>query len=205
MKRECPTKSQIPTRRQGMSSATSKPSPQKLQRWFKTRRRALQKIWRPTAADPNKRRNRIYSKNHGNLIRLRKTITRSILLRNNPNENVINLSKYSFTNEQYSLLNKKLNFFPTPWYYNKEELKQDIKSFTRKIKSRGHFYDSNENQQADQVASEPVIKCKSNWELKKNHHTVETIVEVVENNAENILQKKNEPPRNNLSTVIKLQ
>ena len=91
-------------------------------------------------ADPNKRRNRIYSKNHGNFIRLRKIIARSILLRNDPNGNLINLSKYSFTKGQYNLLNNNLNFCPTPRHYNKEELKRDIKTFTRKIKLRGYFY-----------------------------------------------------------------
>ena len=55
---------------------------------------------------------------------------RSILLRNDPNGNLINLYKYSFTKGQYNLLNKNLNFCPTPGYYNNEELKRD----TRKIK-----------------------------------------------------------------------
>ena len=36
------------------------------------------------------------------------------------------------------------------------------------------------------MVSEPVVKCKSNWQTKKNHHTTETFVEAVEN-VENIL------------------
>ena len=35
-------------------------------------------------------------------------------------------------------------------------------------------------------------------ETEKNHHTVETFVETVEYNVENILQEKKEIPRNNL-------
>ena len=58
---------------------------------------------------------------------------------------------------------------------------------------------NNENQQADQVVSEPVIKCKSNWEPKKNNHNVEKFVEAIETNIEKILQEKKELPRNNLS------
>lgn len=87
---------------------------------------------------------------------------------------------------------------PTPGYHDKEELKRDIKTFTRLIKLREWFY-NNENQQADQIVTEPVIKCKSNWEPKKNPHTIETIAEAVENNVKKILQEKNKLPRNNLS------
>ena len=107
-----------------------KPHAEALPSYIKKRRRGLQKNWKPTAADPNKRRSRIYSKNHGNFIRLRKAITRSILRINDPNGYVINSSKYSFTKGQYNLLNKNLNFCPTPGYYNNEELKRD----TGKIK-----------------------------------------------------------------------
>ena len=57
-----------------------------------------------------------------------------------------NLSKYSFIKGQCNLLNKNLNFCQTTGYYNKEELKPDIKSFTRKTKLTGHFYNNNENQ-----------------------------------------------------------
>ena len=96
-------------------------------------------------------------------------------------------------------MNKNLNFCLTPGYYNKEELKRDIKTFTREIKLREHFYNNNENQQAEKIVTEPIIKCKSNWEPKKNHHTIETFVEAVENNVENILQEKKKLPRNYFS------
>ena len=74
-----------------------------------------------------------------------------------------------------------------------------IKTFTRKIKLRDYFCNNNENQQARQIVTEPFIKCKSNWQPKNNHHTVEIFVEAVENNVENILQEKKKLPRNNLS------
>lgn len=48
--------------------------------------------------------------NHGNLVRLRKTITWSVLYRNDTNGNVTNLSKFSFTKGRYNLLNINLNF-----------------------------------------------------------------------------------------------
>ena len=83
--------------------------------------------------------------------------------------------------------------------YNKKELKWDIQSFTRNIKLTGHFYDNNENQQANQIVTEPFIKCKSNWVPKKNHNSIEIFVEAVENNVENILHEKKELRRNYLS------
>ena len=91
MKREHLEKSQIPTRRKATSSPTSKRAPEK---------------------NSNNEFSRIYSKNHEDFMRLRKTITMSILLRNNPNRNVINLSKYSFSKGQYNLLNNKFKWMP---------------------------------------------------------------------------------------------
>ena len=52
--------------------------------------------------------------------------------------------------------------------------KQDMKNFARKIILRGHFYDNNENQQAEEIVIEPVIKCRSRWEPMKNHHNIES-------------------------------
>ena len=53
-----------------------------------------------------------------------------------------------------------LTFCPTPGYYNKEKLKSDIKTFTRKIKLREYFYNNNKNQQTKKIVT--IIKCKSN-------------------------------------------
>ena len=53
---------------------------------------------------------------------------------------------------------------------NKKELKLNIKSFSRKIKLRRYFHNKNENQHAEQIFTEPVIKCKSNWEPKNRKH-----------------------------------
>ena len=72
-------------------------------------------------------------KKYCNLIILQNTIARSILLRNNLKENVINLSKYLFTKGQGNVLHETLHFCPTPGYYNKEEFKR----FTWKIKLGG--------------------------------------------------------------------
>ena len=53
------------------------------------------------------------------LANLRKTIEKSIRHQSDPNGNIINLTKHSFTKAEYKLLSKNLNFIPTPEVYNK--------------------------------------------------------------------------------------
>ena len=40
---------------------------------------------------------------------------------------------------QFKVLNKILHFYPMPGYYNKKEIKTDIKNFERKIKLKSFF------------------------------------------------------------------
>ena len=57
--------------------------------------------------------------------------------------NVTNLSKYSFTKNQFKVLNKNLNFCLTPGYYSKKEIKTEIKkNFEREIKHKASFLTS---------------------------------------------------------------
>lgn len=107
--------------------------------------------------------------------------------------------------QQYNILNKNLNFCPTPARYKELYEKRDIKNFSRKMKLRGHFCCNKENQQADHIVSEPIIKCKSNWEPKKNHHTIETLDEAVENIVEIHLETKKELQRNSFSETVKAE
>ena len=76
----------------------------------------------------------------------KKTISRDAQYSNDPYRNVINLSKHSFTvlNKsikfiQFKVLNKNLNFCPTPGYYNKREIETDTKKFERKVKLKCFF------------------------------------------------------------------
>ena len=81
---------------------------------------------------------RFYSKNYGN-INLRKTISRTAQYRDYPHGYVTNLRKHSSTKKQFKELNKNLHFCPAPGYYNKKEIKTDIKNFERKIKLKSFF------------------------------------------------------------------
>ena len=62
-------------------------------------------------------------KNWGNVVNLRKTISRAAIYRDDRHRNVINLSKHSFTKNLFKVLNKNLNLSPRPGYYNKKEIK----------------------------------------------------------------------------------
>ena len=52
---------------------------------------------------------------------------------------VINLSKHSFSSYTFKLLNKNLNFVPTPKKYIKRQLNTDTEDFFRFIKLRAHL------------------------------------------------------------------
>ena len=53
------------------------------------------------------------------------------------------------------------------------------KNLYQENKTKRIFLCNNESQEAEQMVTEPVIKCKSNWQPKKNHHTIETFVKAV--------------------------
>lgn len=53
---------------------------------------------------------------------------------------VINLSNKSFTLYEFKVLNKSLNFCPTPIkMYKKTQFRNDINAFIRKIKLQAYF------------------------------------------------------------------
>ena len=55
-----------------------------------------------------------------------------------------------------------------------------LESFNREIKLKEFFRNKNVQEQETELASkEPNIKNTTNWERKKNHHTVETFIEAV--------------------------
>ena len=115
-----PVQHVIPVWWQILPAPPSKSSPQKIIRDSNSnqvRSKALQ-----MASILNGGRFQIYSKSYGNIVNLQKAISRAAWYRDEPDGNVINLSKHSFTKKQFKVLNKNLNFCPTPGYYNKKEI-----------------------------------------------------------------------------------
>ena len=112
-------------------------------------------------------------KYYGNIINLRKTISRAARERDDPDGNVINLSKHPFTKKQFSILNKILNFCPMPGNHNKKEIKTDIRNFETKIELKSFFWLENQDKpnENNSITSDiPNIKPKSTWGPKKSPH-----------------------------------
>ena len=152
----------------------------------------------------NKTSNKVYTKHHANLTRIWKAISRTIQHRSDPNRNIINLSKHLFTKGQYDLLNKNLNFCPTPGHYNKRILKKGLESFNRKIKLKSFFCSRNGQKQETKLANkEPIIKSKTNLEPKKNHHGVETFIKAVIKDIVERFSDKKKLHQNNVTDTEK--
>ena len=49
------------------------------------------------------------------------------------------MSEKTFTYNEFKLLNKDLNFCPTPEKYNKSKYTKDINDFIRRIKLKAHL------------------------------------------------------------------
>ena len=76
----------------------------------------------------------LYPANNGNTIGIQQTIKSKIINKSDPSGHVINLSKHSFSLNIFKLLNKNLNFVPTPKNYNKKQLDNDAENFFHLIK-----------------------------------------------------------------------
>ena len=87
--------------------------------------------------------------------------------RSDPFGNILSLSKHSFSLNTYKLLNKNLNFVPTPKQYNQKQLHTDIENFFRLLKLRGHFKDASETQTSDHLYQPFKVKNKTKCRPKE--------------------------------------
>ena len=79
--------------------------------------------------------------------------------------------------DEFKLLNKNLNFCPTPNRSNKKQFKNDIDAFIRKVKLKAHF----KNKEQGIENQEFRISRNKTRTPKKNHHTVETFAQAFQN------------------------
>ena len=64
--------------------------------------------------------------------------------------------------------------------------------------------EGNETNKNNNTTSDiPNIKPRSNWESQKDHHTINTFIEAVVNDIEEILEQNHTLPRNNISKAEK--
>ena len=140
------------------------------------------------ATTPNKQQsnesNEFHSANNGNFARLQQEIKKSVRHRHNPDRNLINLTNHSFSRDTFKLLNKNLNFILTPDVYNGQKLDKELQNFYRLIKLKGYFKNT-ENQQPNDENQIFKAKTKEKWTPAENHHSIETFINLVENDAKN--------------------
>ena len=113
--------------------------------------------------------------------------------------NVINLLKHSFSLDTCKLLNKNLNFVPTPKKYNEKQLDTDAEIFFHLIRLRTHFKDINPKSNVDQGNLSFQIKNKQKWTPKDTHHNISTFIDLVQNDLNKEKTKKVKNPKLNLS------
>ena len=109
----------------------------------------------------------------------------------------MNLSSKQFTTPEYNLLNKNLNFCPSPGKYNKATLQKDIEAFTRRIKLKAHF--NNENEPNDGQRKNFYVKSNSTWTPHNPHHTIKTFVEALTNEIKSLPDTYIDTRKNNLT------
>ena len=86
--------------------------------------------WPPQTLEPikkcgNHKRDKIHRRNHENILKigfgelLKIQLHSNLIFQSDPIGKVLDLSKKTFSKEIFQLLNKNLNFVPTPKVYNK--------------------------------------------------------------------------------------
>jgi hypothetical protein len=157
--------------------------------------------WGPEGEGPERNGNirdeKISSGRFGNYKRLRQAVNNTVKHESDPFGQVINLSNFKFTVNEYKLLGYNLNFVPTPETINKNELLHDIKRFNRRIKLRSHF---------GTLPKEGLyFKSNSTWEPTNIHHTVKTFTEDFSRKIRNSLETQKSEGRTNRKNLNKME
>ena len=97
----------------------------------------------------------------------------------------MNLSNKKFSKAEYNLLNKNLNFCPSPGKYNKKTFEKDIDAFTRRIKLKAHF-NNNDDSDSNTNKKDFYIKGNSTWTPHNPHHTIKTFIEAFSNEIKDL-------------------
>ena len=90
------------------------------------------------------------------------------------------MSKKTFSQNEFKLLNKNLNFVPNPGKPNKKDFKEDTEKYFRRIILKSHF--GNEKQPEPDGLQK---STNSNWLPKKIHHSVQTYIQKVKQDLQN--------------------
>ena len=78
------------------------------------------------------------------------------------NSSVINLSSYSLSTDETSILSRRLTFCPTPRHIDWPEVSADIYDFSRRMRLTEYFFDNNSNTSNANKDDTP-FRNKSTW------------------------------------------
>ena len=92
----------------------------------------------------------------------------------------MNLTKKTFHKDDFSLLQKNLNFIPDPGPYNKKIFNEDLEKYFRRIILKAHFQDSPEYKYEGYTNI-----TNSSWIPKEFHHSIKTYMQTVKNDLDN--------------------
>ena len=124
-------------------------------------------------------------------------IKNKVTYKSDPSGKVINLWKHSFSSDNFTLLNKNLNFEPTPKKYKKKQLHTDAENFFYLIKQWVHFQDIDPQSNTDQENLLFQNKNKQKWTLKS------TFINLVKHDINKEKKKKWKTPNPIYSKVNK--
>ena len=91
-------------------------------------------------------------------------------------DHAFNLSKKKLSAKEISVLEKGLEFRPTPSHINEDDLRRDLREFSRETRCKKHFRD--EVPQSNEEI--PQFKVKSQWNLPKGHPALEVLLSKTE-------------------------
>lgn len=99
------------------------------------------------------------------------------------NPKVFNLSNRVLNETEIKLLSKGLKYTPTP-RMNNEQLKTDIKEYTRKLRLKEYFYedDDDSTQNLNEEQEQDLVRNKSDFNPKRGRNqTLDTVCKTLDN------------------------
>ena len=142
-------------------------------------------------------RYKLHRTNHGNFIKLRKTLEDTIRFQSDPAGQVINLSTKRFCKDTFKLLNKNLNFVPTQKTINKDTINTQFEDFFSRVKLRAYFKNKKNNLSSEEcIFKKPTNK---NWIPTNNHHSIGTFIEATRNEIQEKTEKTRPSKYSNLT------
>ena len=136
-----------------------------------------------TGANRTDQRHKLHRANHGNFIKLGKTLENTIRFQSDPAGQVINLSTKRFCKDTFKLLNENLNFVPTQKTINKQ-----LENVFRRIKLRACFKNK-KNRNLTFEEDRFKKPTKKNWIPPSNHHSIEIFFETTCNEIQEKIEE----------------